>query len=96
MHEDDFEISYTLDILGEACPMPAVATLEILPKMKSGEVLEVLCDCPQAINSIPYDARNRGFEVLKIEQDGPTLRFAACKVNFARPAAFCYFARLNL
>ena len=38
MHEDDFEISYTLDILGEACPMPAVATLEILPKMKSGEV----------------------------------------------------------
>jgi len=38
-------------------------------------VLEVLCDCPQAINSIPYDARNRGFEVLKIEQDGPTLRF---------------------
>ena len=75
MHEDDFEISYTLDILGEACPMPAVATLEILPKMRSGEVLEVLCDCPQAINSIPYDARNRGFEVLKIEQDGPTLRF---------------------
>ena len=44
MHEDDFEISYTLDILGEACPMPAVATLEILPKMKSGEVLEVLCE----------------------------------------------------
>ena len=55
MHEDDFEISYTLDILGEACPMPAVATLEILPKMKSGEVLEVLCDYPQAINSIPYE-----------------------------------------
>lgn len=71
----NYEITYTLDIQGEACPMPAVAMLEVLPTMKSGEVLEVLCDCPQAINSIPVDARNRGFEVLSIEQDGPTLRF---------------------
>lgn len=73
--EEKYEITYTLDILGEACPMPAIATLEAFPQMKSGEILEVLCDCPQAINSIPYDAKNHGFEVLKIEQDGPTLRF---------------------
>ncbi|MGP1449811.1 MAG: sulfurtransferase-like selenium metabolism protein YedF [Wolinella sp.] len=69
------EVTYTLNIQGEACPMPAVATLEVLPQMKSGEVLEVLCDCPQAINSIPHDAKNRGFVVLLVEQDGPTLRF---------------------
>ncbi|MCI6564586.1 sulfurtransferase-like selenium metabolism protein YedF [Campylobacter sp.] len=71
----NYEITYSLDIQGEACPMPAVATLEALPQLKKGEVLEVLCDCPQAINSIPVDAKNRGFEVLSIEQDGPTLRF---------------------
>lgn len=76
---ENIGITYTLDIQGEACPMPAVATLEVLPKMKKGEVLEVLCDCPQAINSIPVDAKNRGFEVLAVEQDGPTLRFVIRK-----------------
>lgn len=68
-------INYTLNLEGEACPYPAIATLEILSQLKSGEILEVLCDCPQSINSIPKDAQNRGFNVLKIEQSGPTLRF---------------------
>ncbi|MDE5914432.1 MAG: sulfurtransferase-like selenium metabolism protein YedF, partial [Campylobacter jejuni] len=47
----------------------------VLPKLKSGEILEVLCDCPQSINSIPQDVKNRGFKVLEIDQSGPTLRF---------------------
>ncbi|HEG8067850.1 TPA: sulfurtransferase-like selenium metabolism protein YedF, partial [Campylobacter coli] len=51
------------------------ATLDVLPKLQSGEILEVLCDCPQSINSIPQDAKNRGFKVLEIDQSGPTLRF---------------------
>lgn len=69
------EINYTLNLQGEACPYPAIATMDILPKLKKGETLEVLCDCPQSINSIPHDAKNHGFEVLSIEQDGPTIRF---------------------
>ncbi|CAM2898365.1 sulfurtransferase-like selenium metabolism protein YedF [Helicobacter burdigaliensis] len=69
------KITYTLNLEGEACPYPAIATLEALPQLKSGEILEVLCDCPQSINSIPQDAKNRGFKVLEINQDGPTLRF---------------------
>lgn len=76
---DDIKITYTLNLEGEACPYPAIATARELPNLKSGEVLEVLCDCPQSINSIPVDAKNRGFEVLKIEQDGPTLRFVIRK-----------------
>lgn len=69
------KINYTLNLEGEACPYPAIATLEALPQLKSGEILEVLCDCPQSINSIPQDAKNRGFKILEINQDGPTLRF---------------------
>lgn len=34
----------------------------------------MLCDCPQSINSIPKDAKNRGFEVLEIDQDEPTFK----------------------
>ncbi|TEY31537.1 SirA-like protein, partial [Campylobacter sp. CH185] len=30
---------------------------------------------PQSINSIPQDAKNRGFKVLEIDQSGSTLRF---------------------
>ncbi|ACM63724.1 TPA: sulfurtransferase-like selenium metabolism protein YedF [Campylobacter lari] len=68
-------IHYSLNLEGEACPYPAIATIDALKELKSGEVLEILCDCPQSINSIPQDAKNRGFEILEINQDGPTLRF---------------------
>ncbi|EAK4241604.1 sulfurtransferase-like selenium metabolism protein YedF [Campylobacter coli] len=69
------KITYTLNLEGEACPYPAIATLDALPQLKSEEILEVLCDCPQSINSIPQDAKNRGFKILEIDQNGPTLRF---------------------
>jgi TusA-related sulfurtransferase len=66
---------YRLDITGEPCPYPAVATLEAMPRLKPGEILEVVTDCPQSIHNIPADARNHGYEVLQIEQDGPTIRY---------------------
>ena len=52
---------YRLDMTGEPCPYPAVATLEALPQLKKGEILEVVSDCPQSINNIPVDARNHGY-----------------------------------
>ncbi|MCH3763272.1 sulfurtransferase-like selenium metabolism protein YedF, partial [Campylobacter coli] len=45
------------------------------PQLKSGEILEVISDCPQSINNIPIDARNHGYKVLDIQQDGPTIRY---------------------
>ena len=69
------KITYSLNLQGEACPYPAIATLDVLPKLKSGEILEVLCDCPQSINNIPIDAKNHGYEVLQVEQMGATIRY---------------------
>ena len=63
---------YRLDMVGEPCPYPAVATLEAMPSLKKGEILEVVSDCPQSINNIPLDAKNY---VLDIQQDGPTIRY---------------------
>ncbi len=66
---------YRLDMVGEPCPYPAVATLEAMPSLQKGEILEVVSDCPQSINNIPLDARNHGYTVLDIQQDGPTIRY---------------------
>ena len=67
--------SYRLDMTGEPCPYPAVATLEAMPNLSHGEILEVVTACPQSTNSIPVGARNHGYEVLDIQQDGPTIRY---------------------
>ena len=74
------KINYSLNLEGEACPYPAIATLDALDELKSGEILEVFCDCPQSIHSIPNDVKNRGSKVLEIDQDGPTLRFLIQKI----------------
>lgn len=66
---------YTLDIQGETCPYPAIKTLEALEGLTKGEVLEVISDCMQSINNIPTDAKNHGYEMLDIQQDGSTIRF---------------------
>ncbi|WP_343286590.1 sulfurtransferase-like selenium metabolism protein YedF [Helicobacter sp. 12S02634-8] len=67
--------NYCLDLQGEPCPYPAIVTLQTLPKLKKGEILEVLSDCPQSINNIPIDAKNHGYEVLKVEQRGVSIRY---------------------
>lgn len=74
-HPSEITPDYTLDMLGEPCPYPAIATLETMPTLKAGEILEVLSDCAQSINNIPQDAKNHGYTMLSIEQDGTTLRY---------------------
>ncbi len=66
---------YRLVMVGVPCPYPAVATLVAMPQLIKGVFLVVVSDCPQSINNIPLDARNHGFTVLDIQQDGPTIRY---------------------
>lgn len=85
---------YRLDMVGEPCPYPAVATLEAMPQLKKGEILEVVSDCPQSINNIPLDARNHGYTVLDIQQDGPTIRYLIqiviiCRMTAQAPYPAC-------
>ncbi|MCH4170759.1 MAG: sulfurtransferase-like selenium metabolism protein YedF [Lactobacillus sp.] len=70
-----YNIDYLLDLKGEPCPFPAMSTIDAYDDMSDGEVIEVLSDCPQSINSIPVDAKKRGHEVLLVQQDGPTFRY---------------------
>lgn len=72
---EKFTPNYSLDLCGEPCPYPAVATLEALVDLKPGEILEVVTDCPQSINNIPLDAKNHGYHLLEVVQSGPTIRY---------------------
>jgi TusA-related sulfurtransferase len=71
--------NYRLDITGEPCPYPAVATLDAMSQLQPGDILEVISDCPQSVNSIPVDARCHGYEVLQIQQHGPTIHYLICR-----------------
>ncbi|MGX7029906.1 sulfurtransferase-like selenium metabolism protein YedF [Vagococcus zengguangii] len=71
----EINIDYVLNLEGEPCPFPAMASINAYEDMQSGEVIEIISDCPQSINNIPVDAKKRGHEVLLVEQDGPTFRY---------------------
>ncbi len=75
MNDSPHTPDYRLDMMGETCPYLAVATLEAMEQLQTGEILEVLTNCSQSINSIPLDAGNHGYEVLAIQRDGPTIRY---------------------
>lgn len=66
---------FTLDIKGEVCPYPSLMTLEALKSLSSGEVLEVLSDCTQALHNIPVDVKKAGGRVLKAQQLDNNIRF---------------------
>lgn len=75
MHKTEPKRLFRLDMQGEPCPYPAVATLEALADLEPGSILEVITDCPQAVNGIPFEVRRHGYELLEQRQEGPTLIF---------------------
>ncbi|CBL45424.1 Conserved hypothetical protein [gamma proteobacterium HdN1] len=64
-----------LDLRGEHCPYNAIATLETLSKMQSGQLLEVVTDCAQSLHGIPEDTRAKGYDCVSVEQHGALCRF---------------------
>lgn len=71
----EYTINYHLDLRGEPCPYPAIEGLEALKQLKKGEVLEIISDCPQSINNIPIDAKNYGYSVLEVIQNGVDIHY---------------------
>ncbi|MGE5237812.1 MAG: sulfurtransferase TusA family protein [Chloroflexota bacterium] len=62
-----------LDVLGRVCPYPLVLTKKQIEKMKSGDILKIMCDAPaSAEDSLPRFAEKQGFpiEVVKLEDKG--------------------------
>jgi TusA-related sulfurtransferase len=65
-----YEVTKSVDVRGEVCPVPDVETKRALKKMKSGEILEVWIDYAMSMERIPEAVKGMGHEVLEVEEVG--------------------------
>ncbi|MFQ5795804.1 MAG: sulfurtransferase TusA family protein [Candidatus Bipolaricaulia bacterium] len=61
---------YQLDIRGEICPYPLIATKEKVAELQPGDRLEVWIDYPLALDNITRWAENAGHRVVTVERTG--------------------------
>ncbi|MFL5352474.1 sulfurtransferase TusA family protein [Archangium sp.] len=67
------EVTRTLDITREVCPMTYVRTKLALESLDDGAVLEVLLRGEEPLKNVPRNAREEGHEVLALESRGDGL-----------------------
>ena len=56
---------YTLDAKRLLCPMPVIRTQDKIKTLSVGDVLEVVCTDPGALNDVPAWCRINGHKVLE-------------------------------
>lgn len=61
---------YQLDARRLLCPMPVIRAQNKVEELQPGDVLEVFCTDPGALNDIPAWARINGHKVLDRRQAG--------------------------
>jgi TusA-related sulfurtransferase len=64
------EVTRTLDITREVCPMTYVRTKLALEALDEGAVLEVVLRGDEPLKNVPRNARDEGHEVLSLEPRG--------------------------
>ncbi|MEE6210397.1 sulfurtransferase TusA family protein [Salarchaeum sp. III] len=66
----DYDVTETLDVQGENCPMPVVKTKQRADALDAGSVLEVLATDPGSVSDIAGWAENTpGVELLAQDED---------------------------
>ncbi len=58
----------TLDVRGQLCPIPVIRTQNRVKTLKAGDILDILCTDPGALNDIPAWTRIHGHEVVETKQ----------------------------
>lgn len=69
-----------LDARNLLCPMPVIRTQDKINQLQTGDILEVVCTDPGALNDIPAWCRINGHTVLETQQ-GPEEVFIRIKVS---------------
>jgi tRNA 2-thiouridine synthesizing protein A len=59
---------YQLDARNTFCPMPVIKTQNRVNELHSGDILEVTCTDPGALNDIPAWCRINGHTVLETKE----------------------------
>ncbi len=60
---------YELDARRTLCPMPVIKTQNRVNELSPGDILEVTCTDPGALNDIPAWCRINGHKVLETRQN---------------------------
>ena len=61
---------YTLDARNSLCPMPVIKTQNKIAELQAGDILEVTCTDPGALNDIPAWCRINGHLVKESRECG--------------------------
>jgi len=61
---------YTLDARNMLCPMPVIRAQNRVAELEAGDMLEVVCTDPGAMNDIPAWCRINGHVVVDAREDG--------------------------
>ena len=69
----------TVDTSGQCCPVPMVECNRAVKAMQPGQLLELVSTDVGARMDIPAWCKRTGHELLRMEEDGKTLRFYVCK-----------------
>ena len=59
---------YTLDARNSLCPMPVIKTQNRIAELQAGDILEVTCTDPGALNDIPAWCRINGHLVKETHE----------------------------
>jgi len=57
-----------LDARRLLCPMPVIRTQDAIAKLNNGDIVEVVCTDPGALNDVPAWCRINGHKVLKTSE----------------------------
>ncbi|MFQ5646100.1 MAG: sulfurtransferase TusA family protein [bacterium] len=64
-------MKHQFDVTDQKCPMTYVKTALRLEELEEGDILEVLVNPGEPLESIPKSAETAGYKILEIkEQDG--------------------------
>jgi tRNA 2-thiouridine synthesizing protein A len=73
------DITQTLDVRGQSCPLPVVRASQAIKGLESGQVLEVLATDPGSLTDFPAWAKSTGNEIVQQDQDDGVFRYVLRK-----------------
>ena len=60
---------HTLDARNTLCPMPVIKTQNRIAELAVGDILQVICTDPGALNDIPAWCRINGHKVIETQEN---------------------------
>lgn len=73
------DITQTLDVRGQSCPLPVVRASQAIKQLEPGQVLEVLATDPGSLTDFPAWAKSTGNQIVEQNQDDGVFRYVVQK-----------------